>query len=393
MSLSSVYEATALDLACQNVRLVELQPASESDSSTIKCNFECFPLSTCPPYVALSYTWGLANRLKEIQINNCRFMIRENLWWFLHHMRLRNQRKLFWIDALCIDQSNILERNHQVNLMRQIYSNAALVAVWLGQAADNSDIAMDYIREKGPRPIKWMGSGLRNIWNFNEGKAVLALCERRYWRRIWVVQEIMAAERIEVICGQKSVEWRCMDQVIKKLQLVAANGRIEHHPYAAAVLESYAGQMFEHKAMWENLPAAFRKVPLERLLEMFQNLECSDIRDKVYALLGLTRRGDLSDQQYVIADYSKKSEEVYVDVLRAVIRLGDLETTQDKKKFSKLLQQGLKLCPSNSFIESETRLAIEMDERTDILRLDENVYNIHSMGLAKFILIPQDFKN
>src|SRR5580692_1883778 len=134
---------------------------------------------------------------------------------------------------------------------------------------------MDYIREKGPRPIKWMGSGLRNIWNSNEGKAVLALCERRYWRRIWVVQEIMAAERIEVICGQKSVEWRCMDQVIKKLQLVAANGRIEHHPYAAAVLESYAGQMFEHKTMWENLPVEFRKVPLERLLEMFQNLECS----------------------------------------------------------------------------------------------------------------------
>lgn len=90
--------------------------------------------------------------------------------------------------------------------------------------------------------------------------------------------------------------------------------------------------------------AAFRVVPLEKLLEMFQNLECSDIRDKVYALLGLTRRGDLSDQQHVIADYSKKPEEVYVDVLRAVIRLGDLETTQDKKKFSGLLQQGLKLC-------------------------------------------------
>ena len=252
---------------------------------------------------------------------------------------------------------------------------------------------MDYIREKGPRPIKRKGSGLRNIWNFNEGKAVLALCERRYWRRIWVVQEIMAAERIEVICGQKSVEWRCMDQVIKKLQRVVTNGRIEHHPYAAAVLESYAGQMFEHKTMWENLPAAFRVVPLERLLEMFQNLECSDIRDKVYALLGLTGRGDLSGQQHVIADYSKKLEEVYVDVLRAVIQLGDLETTQDKKKFSKILQQSLKLCSSNSFIESETRLVIEMDRRTDILRLDENVYNTRSMGLLlnqSFYDLPQN---
>ena len=123
MSLSSVYETTALDLAYQNIRLVKLQPAFESDSSMIKCNFQCFPLSKCPPYVALSYTWGPANSLKEIQINSRRFMIRENLWWFLQHMRLRSWRKLFWIDALCIDQSNILERNHQVNSMRQIYSN------------------------------------------------------------------------------------------------------------------------------------------------------------------------------------------------------------------------------------------------------------------------------
>ncbi|OCL06276.1 HET-domain-containing protein, partial [Glonium stellatum] len=186
-----MYGATALNLASRNIRLVELQPVCESDPFTIKCSLQCFSLSTCPPYVALSYTWGPANHLKEIQINNCRFMIRENLWWFLYHMRLRSQGKLLWIDALCIDQSNIMEKNHQVPLMRQIYGNAASVAVWLGQAADDSDIAMDYIRDKGPRPLKQKRSGLRNIWNSREGNAVLALCERRYWRRIWIVQEIM----------------------------------------------------------------------------------------------------------------------------------------------------------------------------------------------------------
>jgi len=61
-----------------------------------------------------------------------------------------------------------------------------------------------------------------------------------------------------------------MDQVIKKLQRVAANGRIEHHPYAAAVLESYAGQMFEHKTIWENLPSAFRVFPLKNFWRCFR---------------------------------------------------------------------------------------------------------------------------
>jgi hypothetical protein len=108
----------------QRIKLLELLPASEGDggSSLIKCNLLSVPLSEAPPYVALSYTWGTQAATREVDINNTRVLIKENLWWFLHHMRGRNEQKLLWVDALCIDQSSILERNYQVNIMRQIYS-------------------------------------------------------------------------------------------------------------------------------------------------------------------------------------------------------------------------------------------------------------------------------
>jgi hypothetical protein len=52
---------------------------------------------------------------------------------------------LLWVDAICIDQSNIEERNHQVKLMDLIYKNAKIVFMWLGEEADGSDLAMEIL--------------------------------------------------------------------------------------------------------------------------------------------------------------------------------------------------------------------------------------------------------
>jgi hypothetical protein len=91
---------------------------------------------------------------------------------------------LFWIDAICIDQANVLERNHQVGLMKQIYTKAANVVVGLGREADHSDLAMSFIAKKGSAPLKPKGDGFRRMWTRDEGKALVALCQRSYWRRI-----------------------------------------------------------------------------------------------------------------------------------------------------------------------------------------------------------------
>ncbi|KAF8856876.1 HET-domain-containing protein, partial [Acephala macrosclerotiorum] len=191
METDNLYARAPLDLAVQHIRLVEIQPGDESE--TIQCKFHRFPLSECPEYIALSYTWGPPKVYKQILVDDAPFPLRRNLWWFLYYTRLQNQNQnqLFWIDAMCINQLNNQERNHQVRLMGQIYSMAKSVAVWLGEAQDDSDLAMDFVETKGLAPLKAKSGRFQPIWNWSQGKALLQLCERSYWSRVWVVQEIM----------------------------------------------------------------------------------------------------------------------------------------------------------------------------------------------------------
>jgi hypothetical protein len=123
MNSNGAYIDAALDLSKRCIRLVEILDKDPLDS--VHCLLKSFPLSTCPSYTALSYTWGSPPDTQEITVNGNSFPVRENLARFLEQMRLDRKGKgwrYFWIDAICIDQSNISERNHQVGLMKQIYS-------------------------------------------------------------------------------------------------------------------------------------------------------------------------------------------------------------------------------------------------------------------------------
>jgi hypothetical protein len=50
-----------------------------------------------------------------------------------------------WIDALCINQSDPDERAQQVSIMRNIYQKATFVSAWLGEASEDSNLAMRFI--------------------------------------------------------------------------------------------------------------------------------------------------------------------------------------------------------------------------------------------------------
>ncbi|KAF2026572.1 hypothetical protein EK21DRAFT_23103, partial [Setomelanomma holmii] len=87
----------------------------------------------------LSYVWGPSGDNRPIKLNSKSFMVRKNLWDFLYAASIESHRvfttgcfRSIWIDALCIDHDSVLERNHQVQQMGPICSNAANVVAWLG---------------------------------------------------------------------------------------------------------------------------------------------------------------------------------------------------------------------------------------------------------------------
>ncbi|KAL6914728.1 hypothetical protein FSST1_012488 [Fusarium sambucinum] len=105
---------------------------------SLECTFETVHLASAPPFEALSYTWGEEAASVRILLNGKPFLVRPNLAHALAALRVSEPRVL-WVNALCINQQDTTERNHQVGLMGGIFSRAERVLVWLGRPSSGWD--------------------------------------------------------------------------------------------------------------------------------------------------------------------------------------------------------------------------------------------------------------
>ncbi|KAF8855784.1 HET-domain-containing protein [Acephala macrosclerotiorum] len=345
MDAAKLYANAPLDLRNQQIRLVKIQPGNESE--IIQCKFHCFSLLDCPKYVALSYAWGPPRSYKHILLDNTEFVLRRNLWWFLYYARLRNENELLWIDAMCIDQSSNAERSHQIGLMGKIYSEANRVMVWLGEAdkSAESDIAMDFVLRRGLAPLRTKAGRFQSLWSQSQGKALLKLCERNYWRRVWVVQEIMHARDLKVFCGSKSFPWQNINQIFQKLRRVDGRGHTVHHQNAAAVLDSPAAVIVKAKSVWHG-----ERVPLLSLLITYRDLQSTEVRDRVIGLLGLKTSSGSRDENLSVSlvDYSISLTDFF---WRVLTRIWEDSCPNDRREMSRaaeILKDTLKVYVSEA---------------------------------------------
>jgi hypothetical protein len=108
----------------------------------------------------------------KIILNGSIFPITYNLEQALRSLRDGNggSARTLWVDAICIHQSNISERNHQVAQMPEIYSGATRVNFWSGQAMENSDMAIAFmflLHDSLVTSGKYSTGSLRS-WSFAE---------------------------------------------------------------------------------------------------------------------------------------------------------------------------------------------------------------------------------
>jgi hypothetical protein len=133
-----------------------------------------------------------------------------NLEAALRYLRHESMVPILWIDAICIDQSSIEERKHQVPLMKTIYSNATAVRVWLGNPTTGNDDAIIILRELGQgvplQEIELQGC----LVNDNDLQPIIELMTRPWWDRTWVQQELLLAKRALFHCGFSYFEWNDM---------------------------------------------------------------------------------------------------------------------------------------------------------------------------------------
>ncbi|KAK3902135.1 heterokaryon incompatibility protein-domain-containing protein [Staphylotrichum tortipilum] len=282
-------------------RLLTLDPGHSSDPIT--CTLHNHTLTSSSPlsYEALSYEWGASLSSHSILVNSTPFPVTDNLFHALHHLRRPTIPRTLWIDALCIDQSDLRERNHQVQQMTLIYTHAHTVLAWVGLPTRDSPAAFDFLREAfdfSPRNIAEVKDDPR--WG-----AVGNLCRRSYWGRVWIVQEICLAKRLVVVCGERMVPWKYISEL----------RTARRHVWPQYLARGEREFLKSTPAAIDRQREAHRKggCVLWVLLEAFQESLCREVHDRVYGFLGLS--GDCGGRGIVV-DYAKPVVEVYEDVMR-----------------------------------------------------------------------------
>lgn len=183
-----------------------------------------------PEYEALSYCWGSAEPSDVLFVeivegqnysHNATLHIWPNLASALRHLRRRCASRRLWIDAVCINQTDLLERGRHVARMGTIYEFAEKVVIWLGLEESGSDTALAKFQELGRqfetlegRPVPAPGCPMPELRkSFDPTRELLdsmrELLRRQWFKRLWIWQEATLANitMSEVMCGDKSVPW------------------------------------------------------------------------------------------------------------------------------------------------------------------------------------------
>lgn len=140
-----VYEYRPI-LDLDGIRLISLRQFRNGQGfgHTPNCNIIHTTLEICPRYEALSYTWGNASDLMPCPINgNSHIMISRNLFCALQHLAAEdNGDRYLWVDQLCINQRDLIEKGHQVERMTQTYQKSSVTIIWLGEDSSGDAIKL-----------------------------------------------------------------------------------------------------------------------------------------------------------------------------------------------------------------------------------------------------------
>ncbi|KAH6699918.1 heterokaryon incompatibility protein-domain-containing protein, partial [Leptodontidium sp. MPI-SDFR-AT-0119] len=310
----SQYHYSSLSLGPDCIRLLRLMPHKNESTERTEIQCELFEYSLHNPgkgthlYEALSYTWGGSDKPRSISIDKQNLDVTENLHAALLRLRDRSLERVLWIDAICINQENLKEQGQQVRLMAKIYSKATRVLVWLGETAENSDTALERMR------IAADNGSPDSLDDKTIQQAILALLQRPWFQRIWVLQEVAAARHILIMCGSTGIDGYAFCLGVNCFY--EARRDLESSTRSITYLIRGATFRPKHAMSWPGR-ASLDIRPLGELIDMFHTHEATKPVDKVYALLGMS--SDDPSTAGLLPDYEVPWEKLFKDLVKFLL--------------------------------------------------------------------------
>jgi len=300
------------------IRMVELLPGSSDDRETVEILLHHRPLSDMPKCSAISYMWGDVSRNHEVMCDGKTIKVTSSVFFLLDKIRT-TESHLIWIDSIAINQDDLAERSQQVSLMKDIYQSAKTVLIWIGdetrytkeafEAAEDLSWGFDYI--KSTNQIKDGGFGqfettadipelsqLELLTKEPWWEGVEDAFPRNYFRRLWIVQEIVLSSNASVVCGRHQIPWEIFYKAARCISYCRfLQVEIWNSPILTDITLIGNTRYFEET----------RILPV--LMGRFSRKQAYEPRDRVFAILGMLSSG--SQHKLLQVDYTKPVEKVF----------------------------------------------------------------------------------
>jgi hypothetical protein len=308
-----------LDASKHEIRLLELLPVKDDEPLSAKLISPFFLSSdsaTRPRYCAVSYFAGNHKETEVVHVNGIRFNAFANLAHALRQIArgaetaLQGCPQLIWADQICINQSDLTERSHQVGFMRKIYESAAVVLACLGedpsngrwiQAAKHLYVGDLSISDLGFQDMTFYAGG-RVLGNFDNEDfigdlhALGDLLRSKWWQRGWIYQEVIVAKHILVLFGHGVLGWEALSPCVELIDRATneVTGQISAGRFVISLNKTNKANVLQ----WTSRYAAFmirsrkdwQEEQEKNIIELLchaQDCSVTDLRDRVFAFAGL----------------------------------------------------------------------------------------------------------
>lgn len=293
-------------LSENQTRLFRLQ---KDNTGLISIQLQRFSLNDddCPRFVATSYVWGDQSETATIHLNGHKTQVLRSAHVFFEAMlsddhchQFPSSTTWWWMDCICINQDNPAERSVQVGLMSAIYRKSAQTAIWLGEKSQDSDVGMSFLErlnqahtapptERGREPAGITPTESHILHDLIGWKAAENLLKRKWWGRVWTLQEFLMGKNAVFFCGSKRMKLSRMAYAI--------HGIWYWNQFNSGIIPR---QIFE-KAWnrirlldWHMYHAHHQShLPMVGIMTYTATSSVTDPRDRLYSLLGLVSPGEL----------------------------------------------------------------------------------------------------
>ncbi|PVH77344.1 HET-domain-containing protein [Cadophora sp. DSE1049] len=314
-----------LDPSRKEIRSLILEPLTSGED--IRCTTSTISLLSSADYEALSYVWGDASIRETVTFNGVPTVVTKNLHTALNYLRLPDKPRYLWVDALCVNQQDVKERNEQVAMMGEVYASAKPVLIWLGEANEDSDEVFALMSKVvSEKTITEETS--QKLFSF-----YMQLVEREWFTRLWTIQELVLARQDPLVgCGHTWTTWSTLLGSWQKVALIEftkmgmvifpdnTDAPRNDTSLTKAKVVRPSGIRID---LLNNLRSSVLETKGSSLRDLLLNTSSANAtepRDRIYGLLGMLTP---SARQDFTVDYGRPLGTVFAEAIAHVFRHGN----------------------------------------------------------------------